>query len=501
MGKNAVDWRSIVMSVRHGALWIALSVVICLCCAFIYLHVTPAVYESEALLRIKQPQGLGASIMTETPENTSNSSGVARKERMSTYAEILKSRNVIEPLIEKVADQDKNGKYPTYNTFIQRVATTPLKDTEILKVTVSDTNPEKAQETNEAILNQFLARLTELSHSEKKNTKEFLEGRVAAADNDLTEAENKLQEYQVNQQFVSPDEHLHALVDRMSGVKKADEENKINLAAAQARLNRVNSQLSDYGISIADNTKIKQYNTKLADLEVTRVGYLEQYTDKHPKMIAINEQIQETQNALDEEIARVAEMSAPSDNPVQQALISDKFKSEAEISIAQSKAKALSNINQKADEELSDMPAKEQGFVRAKRDVNVAQDLYTMLYKRLEEAKIAEVMVPNEVQLVDTPTLPETPVKPRRGSVLALAALLGLFIGLAVAVLPELMRKRIYTAADIEACLGVEVLGSVPDLNAIVEKRKPAFDFIKGTYTKKSVEAWYKRLWGKICRK
>ena len=501
MGKNAVDWRSIVMSMRRGIPWILLSIVVCLCGALVYLHSTPAIYESESLLRIKQPQGLGSSIMTEGTENSANSTGVARKERMSTYAEILKSRNVIEPLIEDVANRDKYGKYPSYTAFIQHVTTTPLKDTEILKVSVSDTDPENAQRTNKAIIDQFLARLTELSHSEKKNTKEFLEGRVAEADNNLTEAENKLQDYQVKHQFVSPEEHLHALVERMSGVKKADEENKIDLAEAQARLASVNGQLSDYGISIADNTTIKQYNSKLADLEVTRVGYLEKYTDKHPKMIAINEQIQETKAALNAEIERVASMSAPSDSPVQNALIQDKFKSEAEIAVAQSKARALSGVNGRADAELSDIPAKEQGYVRAKRDVDVAQDLYTMLYKRLEEAKIAEVMVPNEVQLVDTPTLPEAPVKPRRNMVILLAGLLGLALGIAIAVLPELLRRRINTAADVEHSLGLEVLGSVPDMDAMIEKRKPAFDFIKGTYTKKPGDKWYKRLWRKICRK
>lgn len=44
------------------------------------------------------------------------------------------------------------------------------------------------------------------------------------------------------------------------------------------------------------------------------------------------------------------------------------------------------------------------------RDVSVADEIYIMLAKRLEEAKVAEVAVSTEVQVVDTATLPEDPV-------------------------------------------------------------------------------------------
>ena len=44
----------------------------------------------------------------------------------------------------------------------------------------------------------------------------------------------------------------------------------------------------------------------------------------------------------------------------------------------------------------------------------MAQDIYQMLSTRLEEAKVAEVMVPNEVQIVDAPTLPEKAIAPRK---------------------------------------------------------------------------------------
>ena len=75
------------------------------------------------------------------------------------------------------------------------------------------------------------------------------------------------------------------------------------------------------------------------------------------------------------------------------------------------------------------LPEKERGYIQAKRDVDVAQDIYEMLSKRLEEAKVAEVMVPNEVQIVDAPTLPEKSIAPRRVLVMVASAIIGLVLG------------------------------------------------------------------------
>ena len=124
-------------------------------------------------------------------------------------------------------------------------------------------------------------------------------------------------------------------------------------------------------------------------------------------MQEINNQIATTKANLDTEIGNIVSQQAPSSNAVQQGLLADKFKNEAAIAVAQSKKTALDQMDAQNNAIISSLPKKEQGFVRVKRDANVANEIYVMLAKRLEEAKVAEVMVPNEVQVVDAATLPE----------------------------------------------------------------------------------------------
>ena len=180
-------------------------------------------------------------------------------------------------------------------------------------------------------------------------------------------------------------------------------------------------------------------------------------------MQEINNQINSTRDSLNQELSKIVSQQAPSSNSVQQGLLADKFKNEAAIAVAQSKKTALDQMDAQNDAIISSLPEKEQGFVRVKRDADVSNEIYVMLAKRLEEAKVAEVMVPNEVQVIDAATLPEKPIKPRKVLVMAIMTLLGLIVGTGTVIVQSLMYRKIRTAEDVEKELGLPVLGMIPD--------------------------------------
>lgn len=425
-----------------------------------YLFIAHPVYQSDSLLRIKQQKGLGDSILASLPSGNATSD----KQRMMTDAEILKSRNVVLPVIEATEEPDKNGKLPTYEAYVQgHIVTKPYKDTEILQVSVTGKSPEQAQEANEMLVQGFIQRLTDLSHEEQKDTREFLEQRLADAKDELTKAEDKLQKYQAENKMYSTDDQMKQVTEKLNIVDKAKAENQLNLETAQAGLKSVNSQLDSAGVAIADSPAIQQYKSQLAQLEATKASYIGKFTDEHPKMQEVDHQIATAQQSLNDEIGKIVAQQAPSSSPVQQGLLADKFKDEAAIAVANSKADALAKMDAENEALIASLPEKEEGYVRVKRDVDVTNEIYVMLAKRLEEAKIAEVMVPNEVQVVDEATLPEKPVKPRKVLVMAIATVLGLLAGMGGVIAHAMLYRKLRTAEDIEKELGLPVLGLIPD--------------------------------------
>lgn len=436
---------------------------ICILLGGAYLIVTPSTYQSTAMLRIKQTQGLGNSVLSSDP---SYSDTMARQ-LMNTDAEILKSRNVVEPVINEIAGD--SSKLPTYEEFVKnRIETKPYKETQLLQVSVTGKSPEEAQEANQLLIDTFLKRLAELSQVEQKATREFLQKRVVTAKEELSEAEKKLQQFQVDNKIYSTNDQMKGLTDKITLIDREKAQNKLDLETAQAALGSINADLGSAGASIADSSTVQAYKSQLADLEARKASYVGKYTDSHPAMKEVNDQIAKTQAGLQQEIDAIVSQQAPSSNSAQQGLLADKFKNEAALAVAKSKEATLADLDKDNEDAMKALPEKERGYIQAKRDVDVAQDIYEMLSKRLEEAKVAEVMVPNEVQIVDAPTLPEKAIAPRRVLVMVASAIIGLILGCLYTLVNSLRNRRIQTAKDVEDMLQVPMLGVIPNHNKSV---------------------------------
>ncbi len=443
---------------------IAVVTACCVVLALLYLLIATPVYESQALLRVKKQGGLGGSIFEAAM------GGGSSLQSMSTYAEILKSRSVLVPVIEEIEEPDEEGKYPGYEGYKKgHITTEPLRDMEILVVKFTAEDPEKANRGNTLLLKSFDTHMANLSHTAQSATRGFLEERTKASKAELNRAEDAVTAYKAAHKIVDPTEDAKRFVARTADIETKATENQVTIEAARASLAAVREQLGGEAAVVADNSTIQQYNSQLAAMESQRIVLQEKYTDKHPTMIDLNEQIESMKAKVQEEIAKVAALEAPSGNPVHQQLLASKFQSEGTIAVAQKKAEAFDAIIRQNNEILEQFPAMERGYIEVARDAQVAREIYVMLAKKLEEAKVAEVMVPNDVQVVDPPTLPEKPIKPRKVLTVALSILLGILLGGGIAVGDAMLNRTITTEKDVEDYIGLSVLGVVPEEKALAE--------------------------------
>ena len=77
-------------------------------------------------------------------------------------------------------------------------------------------------------------------------------------------------------------------------------------------------------------------------------------------------------------------------------------------------------------------------------------------------------MVPNEVQIVDAPTLPEKSIAPRRVLVMVASVIIGLVLGCLYTLINSLRNRRVQTAKDVEDMLQVPILGIIPNHSKLV---------------------------------
>jgi succinoglycan biosynthesis transport protein ExoP len=439
----------------------------------------PKIYQAETTIRVKQSQGLASSLLANMP--TSNP--LFAQQQMSTYAEIMKSRTVIEQVIERMySGENDEEKVPSYQRVLGRITTSPVKDTQILKIQVVGRNPQETALLANVLIDTFMDRITYLVRSEQKLVREFIGERLQEAKREMEKAETALEVYKREQKIVAPDSETESLVQRLSGINQLKAENQVAQASVQARLDSVNRQLAGEKPGyVAENALIQQYKSKLSEQEIQLVGLLQKYTEEYPDVIALRAAIAATKAGLNAEIARVINAEASSLNPVHQGLLQSKMQAEAEMASAAAQKDALDRIVTEAEAVIATLPEKEQGYVRVTRDASVAQSIYTMLANRYEEARISEVMQPTDVQVIDKAIPPDAdkPIKPKKRLNVLIAAFLGLFAGTGLAFALEYLNKTIGNAEDVKYYLDLPVLGNIPEFEGEDARPKNFWEILR----------------------
>lgn len=460
MQEKAIDLRYFSKAIKNRRNLIGSIFVGSIISALLLNYLIPPTFEAETTLRIKQPKGLlSSSLLTDVTGTQGNA-----KQVMSTYAEILKSRTVVQQVIDKIHTDKEQA--PTYEEMLKRIKTQPIKDTEIVKVKASANSATEAQLIANSLVESFTARLTYLVSSEQSAVRGFIGERVVEARQDLNKAEKNLEQYKRDEKILTPSDETRAMVERMASMKKMLADNAVAAAIAGAKLNSTEQQLAQESPGmVADSPMIQLYKAKLADGEVELVSLSQNYGEKHPKVVASRAAIDETRAKLAYETSQVINANAPSTNPIHQGLLLAKIQNEAELAAARSQKAAIQRVMADSEKEVAKLPGKEQGISRLTRDVMVAQEIYIMLAKRYEEARISEVAQPLDIQVIDVAIAPEEGVLPNKEMNVLVGAILGLLVGGGIAMFLEFSRRTITTSHEAKEYLGLPVLGVIPDFN------------------------------------
>lgn len=434
-----------------------------------YALLAPPTYESNSLIRVKQQKGISSSLLDAIPMGNS----MANQQMLNTYQNILKSRSVVKPVIEKF--EGASGKLPDYAAYVQStIITSPVKDTELVQVAVRGKTPEEAQAKNQALLESFLTRLTEIEREQSKITRSFLEERVSASKKDLADAEAAMNKFQKEHKVLSPDAEVKMAADKLALTDRMRAENKVAVATGSAKASANASSLQRNAKKIADNSVIKAYNAQLTKLEGERIAMASKYTQKHPAMIKINQDIAELEQQLDLAIQEVANGQASSDNPVMNGLLAEQLRGEAEAQVAASNLEALDRVEAEFKNDIEKLSDNQRQYLGLLREFNVAQEIYIMLAKRVEEAKVAEVSITRDVQIVDNAILPDKPIAPQKRKIVMIAFLMSLLGSSGWVILRDLMNRTVKSSEDVEKYLGLPVLGQIPSVESLKEAQEVA---------------------------
>ena len=390
---------------------------------------------------------------------------------VQNFVELLRSRTVMARALQQLAwpDVDPQEDLPSY---MQAVTVQPVQGTEHIRVRVRLTDPARAQALANALVEQFAAFNREMNRRETQAALAFIEEQLGQVSRRLQASEDALMRYKQDQRLVEPTQEARARIDKLAELEKMRSATAVALSETGTRLRELEQQLREVdtvltaSTTLATNPLLQNYQMRLAELEVRLSGALQTLSPNHPQVVALRAEIDEIRRRMGQEVERVVSAETRSLNPVYQGLTQQYIALQVERVALSARDQALRRLVEAEQRHLMSLPEQETELLRLARDQRVNEEIYVLLRTRYEELRIQEAMVTGSVRVVDPAMLPTRPVWPRPLLNLAVALLLGAFLGLGVALGLELLDTTIREDDDLERLMGAPVLGRIPIIRA-----------------------------------
>lgn len=165
-------------------------------------------------------------------------------------------------------------------------------------------------------------------------------------------------------------------------------------------------------ILLAENSQI---DTQLSELKLKKADLTTYYTDEHPLVIQIDEQIA-----------------------------------------------VLNARKQKIDNTIAGLPEVQREFLKLSQDTEINREIYLNLLKNYQQLQIAKAGQTGFARIIDLPINTFEPIAPRKLLIMALALILGGMLGTMLVLLKNLLRNVVKDPERLEVKTGVPVIATVP---------------------------------------
>lgn len=398
------------------------------------------------------------------------------KDRMAALSAMLTSRYVLQSVAADIGMINKDtpeAKVDQTVAALSSAVAVQLIGQELVELKYKSNTPAGIDTTLMRIGERFMERVEAPEDSSMRSSVVFLQKELTEAKGRLEAAEAAIADYRVANAQSLPDQRA-ANIQRLTALRDTLADHEVKLAGAQAQFEENRSRLAQTDPVIG---RLEQEIVAArGDLAVLR----SRYNDAHSKVQAVMSKLER----LEDERSRLLESGAqtpPVDlermwnlaavarkdgDGAQPLLVSQVAMLEAARTHLQELQSETENLRRSVAE-LSDYIQSSGGVERELdkrlRDVAETQDLVQTLQKRFEMAKVtgelSRFQAPERIKVIDRPTVPTSPMKPLT-ILFGVGGLFGgLFLGIGLAIIMEMMDTTVRSMRAMEKLMGVPVLG------------------------------------------
>ena len=371
---------------------------------------------------------------------------------VETEVHLIQSRRVVEQAIRERARQTTTAIPESQVEFQELIlltqqrlsASVVQRDGDLFELSCEGESPEDARSLCAAVAGSYLQVRTELERADATAAASFLAEQVTLVQGRLADAELDLEEYRRRNRVIAIDERASEGTRQLIGINAQRDQLEAERAALQALIQQVEDQPEQYKLrdlasfpTFLQNVAVTQMLANIMELENERSNLAMLRSESSPDMVEMDSRIAD----LEGQLGRMA------------------------LSYERALAAQIASLDatlQKYSRDLLVVPTQQVEVAQLQRQVSLLDGLYSYLETRRREAEVAQAVSLPSVSILDEPSLASKPSFPNLPLNLALAIVVGLTAGMALALIQEHSDTRFHEKHELESGTGLGVLSMIP---------------------------------------
>lgn len=379
--------------------------------------------------------------------------GLASPAYMATQVEILKSDRVASRVVKMLGverspaavqqwRESTEAKVPLERYFaglLQRgLVVEPSRGSNVINISFVSQDPAFAASAANAFAQAYMDVSVELRVEPARQSAAFLDDQVKLLRTNLEQAQTKLSKFQQEKGIVVTDERLDQESSRLAALITQLAEAEAEMVNASTRQRLTGTELSP---DVQQSGAVQSLKGQLVQAE-TKLSEISSVVGKnHPQRVQLEAQIAELKQQLAAEIRRVSGGSGVITRGTGQ------------------KIAELKGLIQRQKETVLNLRSQKDQVSVLLRDVETAQRAYDGVSQRVSILNLESQNTQAQTRLLSPAVEPIFPARPRVVVNIVGSIVGGILLGIAAALLWELLDRRVRGPQDLTAIPGVPVIG------------------------------------------
>ncbi len=395
---------------------------------------------------------------------------------LGTEIAILRSRPLIEVAVSKM-QQSPSATYKEIDslTIMSGLDIRPEKDTMVLRLTYTDSNPKRAQGVLNALAQTYVEYSLKDRRTKSSTAIKFIQDKLPQVKQQLDKSALAVTQFRKTYNIVDPDTYAASVYKMREALENQAQDLQIKIAQVQQQYEVLSRQVGKSPEAAIGGAILQQdapYQSLVKQFQEAETNYFLERTrfqGNYPSVIALKDRRDELYRLLETRAQSVvgvkgstANITNEPNSAIQQNLASQLFDAQTALAVSQAQLESIRNAQSEVASAFSKIPQIQQKYVEIQRQLALDSSTYNKLSEKLEELRISEAQEISSWKVLEPPLIPIRPSSPDIERSLITGAISGLVLGILFALLLNRLDQRIREVGEVREIIDIPLLASIP---------------------------------------